>query len=111
MLTAVGGSMAVSSLANGRHLLALAAACGFVLVPLIAGAQPGVVSGTVTDTTGAPVFGAEVGIPGVAYRSVTDERGVFHLGGVPVGAAQLSVRRMGFAPYTISVSLSDANLR
>jgi TonB family protein len=44
-------------------------------------------------------------------RSVTDEHGVFHLGGVPLGSAPLSVRRMGFGPSTIPVTISAANLR
>jgi TonB family protein len=104
--------MSVRSLPKGPNLLALIAAFGVLLIPQTVGAQrSGVVSGIVTDKTGAPVFGAEVSMTGVAFRSVTDERGVFHLGGVPVGSTSLSVRRMGFAPYTISVTVSDANLR
>jgi TonB family protein len=103
--------MGVRSLGNRSHSLALIAACG-LLLPLAVGAQnSGSVSGIVTDSTGAPVFGAEVSMTGVAHRSVTDERGVFYLGGVPIGSSRLSVRRMGFAPYAISVAVSDANLR
>lgn len=99
--------------ANGRQAMTLVA-CGFVLLPLSARAQnSSVVSGKVTDSSGAAVFGAEVTIAGAGtpYRVFTDEQGVFHVVGVPAGSAALSVRRMGFAPYTMAVNLSDANAR
>ena len=104
--------MPVRNLSQRRSLLALFAACGILLVPAPASGQTSaVVSGTVTDSTGAPVFGAEVSAAGVAFRTATDARGVFHLGSVPVGTASLSVRRMGFAPATISVAVSEGNSR
>jgi TonB family protein len=46
-----------------------------------------------------------------AFRAFTDEQGVFHLAGIPVGSAALTVRRMGFTPHAESVSLSDAKPR
>jgi TonB family protein len=57
------------------------------------------------------VLGAEVSIAGVSNRSFTDDRGVFYLGGVPFGAATLTVRRMGFAPYTIPVTIPHPSPR
>lgn len=103
--------MGVRSPGKLRHSLALIAACG-LLLPLALGAQnAGSVSGTVTDSTGAPVFGAEVTMKGLGHSSFTDERGVFVLGGLPVGAALISIRRMGFAPAAVSVTVSDASVR
>ena len=100
--------MPVRKLSNRRSLLALFAVVGIMTVPRPAMAQTSaVVSGTVTDSTGAPVFGAEVSIPALGLRTVTDSRGVFHLSTVPVGTASLSVRRIGFTPSTISVAVSD----
>ena len=93
------------------HSLALIAACG-LLLPLMLGAQnPGVVSGIVTDSTGVPVLGAEVSIKGLAHSSITDQGGVFLLGGLAIGPALLSVRRMGFAPATVPVTISETTLR
>jgi TonB family protein len=65
----------------------------------------------VTDSSGAGVFGAEVTIGESAYRVFTDEQGVFRVVGIPVGSAALSVRRMGFAPYTVPLLLTDAKPR
>jgi TonB family protein len=95
---------------SGCHALALVASA--VLLPLTARAQnAGVVSGIVTDSSGAAVFEAEVTIASSTSRAFTDQRGVFHLIDVPAGSARLTVRRMGFEPYTVPVSLSDANAR
>ena len=95
---------------NARRLLTWIAS-GMLLMPATARAQnSGVVSGVVTDSTGAAVFGAEVTIQG-ALRAFTDEQGIFHVVGVPVGVANLSVRRMGFSPYTTTVNLTDADPR
>jgi TonB family protein len=104
--------MGVRGIANERWLLTLVATWGLMLTAVPAGAQTsGVVSGTVTDNTEAPVLGAEVSVPGAAYRSITDEHGAFRISDVPLGSSVLSVRRMGFAPYTLSVTVSAANLR
>lgn len=102
--------MGVRSFVNRRHSLALIVVCALVIPLGVEAQNRAVVSGVVTDSTGAPVYGAEVSLTGVT-RSFTDERGAFYFDGVSVGSAQLSVRRMGFAPRTISVTVTDANLR
>lgn len=95
-----------------RHRSIALVACGVLLLPLSIRAQnPGAVSGVVTDSSGAGVFGAEVTIGESAYRVFTDEQGVFRVVGIPVGSAALSVRRMGFAPYTVPLLLTDAKPR
>lgn len=104
--------MGGQGLGNRFYLLRLLAACGQLLLPLSVKAQnSGVVAGVVTDSAGAPVFGAEISLTGVASRALTDESGAFHFGDVPVGTATISVRRMGFAPYTMPVSIREANAR
>src|SRR5215207_7758700 len=69
----------------------------------------GHVSGVVTDSTGAPIYSAEVRITGWPYPIVTDESGSFTFGHVPLGAGTVSVRRLGFEPVSTSVALKDAN--
>jgi TonB family protein len=70
-------------------------------------AQAVIVTGTVVDTLGAPVLGAEVSVTGVPYRSVSDEKGSFHFSGVPAGEATLSVRRLGFIPKNQTLNVAD----
>src|SRR6267154_2088371 len=66
----------------------------------------GNVSGTVTDTAGIPLLGAEITVDAASVRSFTDEQGVFHLGGVPYGARTLTARRLGFASVQTNVDVS-----
>ena len=69
--------------------------------------QPGraTIAGVVTDTTGAPIVGAEIILLGTVERVSTDERGTFRIVGVPTGAASLRVRRLGFRPESVSVTV------
>lgn len=69
----------------------------------------GSVSGTVTDSLGAPVYSAEVGIEGVAFRTTTNETGEFFLRDVPPGQRMLTARRLGFVPVSVTVSLANSN--
>jgi TonB family protein len=66
----------------------------------------GSVSGTVTDTSGVPLFGAEITVDAASVRTFSDQQGVFHLGGVPYGTRTLIVRRLGFAPDKTSVDVA-----
>ena len=70
-----------------------------------AGYAQGILSGVVVDSLGAPVAGAQVSVSGVPYRSITDGSGVFHMSGVASGQVQLSVRRLGFSPVTLPVTM------
>lgn len=64
--------------------------------------------GSVLDSTGAVVIGADVSVPGIPYRALTDERGVFLLNGLPVGTAVIvNVRRLGFVPALVPAVISD----
>jgi TonB family protein len=71
------------------------------------GAQSAIVTGSVVDTTGAAVLGAEVSITGVPYRSVTDEKGNFSFSGVPAGKGSVAARRLGFLPTTLDITIVE----
>ena len=66
----------------------------------------GNVAGTVTDSSGLPLVGVEITIDSLQVRAFTDERGTFHLGGIPYGTRTLNARRLGFAPTETSVEIS-----
>jgi TonB family protein len=87
-------------------LYALGAFAAFVCAREVPGQSPGTVTGTVSDTAGIPLLGVEIFVDSSAARTVTDERGVFHLGGVPYGVRVLNARRLGFAPARVKVEVS-----
>ncbi len=63
-----------------------------------------VVEGTVLDASGAAVPGAEVTVTNeatqVAYRSTSNNSGVFRVAALPLGLYQVNARAAGFAPWT-----------
>ena len=69
-------------------------------IPGAASAQSGSITGTVTDTAGRPISVAQVGVEGTTLLAVTQENGRFSIANVPAGSHRLSVRRVGFNPYT-----------
>lgn len=92
---------------RGALIGLLASAMNLSPVPAL-GQGGGSVIGTVTDSSGIPIYGAEVTVNIASVRAFTDERGVFRLGGVPLGVRRLSVRRLGFAPAAANVEVSEA---
>src|SRR5687767_1505575 len=71
-----------------------------------AGAQAGLVTGSVRDSAGLPVVGAEVTIPSVGETVVTGEHGDFRLT-LGRGRAVLRVRRLGFRPDSAVVEVTE----
>ena len=69
----------------------------------------GNITGTVTDSAGVPLLGVEVSVDASPARAFSDEQGVFHLGGVPLGLRSLSARRLGFSPTSVKVEVSESN--
>jgi TonB-linked SusC/RagA family outer membrane protein len=68
----------------------------------------GTVSGKVTDVkTGEPLAAAGVRIEGTELGSTTGEDGTYHVARVPAGTYKLTVRRIGYAPATKSVTVPD----
>ncbi|HEY8165420.1 MAG TPA: carboxypeptidase-like regulatory domain-containing protein, partial [Gemmatimonadaceae bacterium] len=80
-----------------RGFLALVT-CVAILPLSLSGQPTGTVEGTVSDSTGAPVVGAELSIDGSILSASSDERGKFRFTGVPTGAVTLRARRLGFEP-------------
>ena len=84
-------------------------AAALLAIPLRAQGT-GQISGTATDSAGAPIYSAQVSFSGVPQPVFTDENGAFFLGHVPVGTGTLTARRLGFAPLSVTVTLADANV-
>lgn len=89
-------------------LLGLLTSASSLLPAPVLGQGTGSVTGTVTDSSGAPLYRAEVTIDSGSVRAFSDERGVFRLGGVPLGGRLVSARRLGFAPTATRVEVSAA---
>jgi hypothetical protein len=60
--------------------------------------------GTVRDTSGAPI--AQVRLTSSGLLTISDSAGRFSLGPLPGGATTLLVRRLGFEPLDIGLTLS-----
>ena len=81
---------------------------GFSLIGSVAAAQQASsIRGTVTSSEDkTPIAGARVAIQAPDRVAITDERGMFNLGGVPSGTRTITARRLGFAPGTVTVEVS-----
>ena len=75
------------------------------------GPASGTVSGTVSDSTGTAVSGAEVRVDGTRIHTFTDERGHFELQGVPAGAQTISVLQLGFKSTSRAITLEAGGTR
>jgi TonB family protein len=69
----------------------------------------GRISGTATDSAGAPIYSAQVSFSGIEHQALTDESGAFVLSNLPLGTGTLSARRLGFAPFSMTVNVLDAS--
>lgn len=86
-------------------------ACMLALSPLDTLAAQGRIVGDVRGTGGAGIFGAQISIAGSEFRTDSDTAGRFVLAGVPVGTTTLLVRRLGFAPASVTVlALRDSTV-
>jgi hypothetical protein len=62
--------------------------------------------GTVIDSGGAPLAGAEISVVGLdGLRTVTGDSGTFRLTGLPTGSVVFSVRRLGYEAATFTAQL------
>lgn len=88
------------------------AAVAAPLFPLAAQSpQPhSAIAGLVRDSAGSPVRGALVTIAMLQLETRTDTLGAFQFARVPTGATSLLVRRMGYAPQTISHLVSGGSV-
>lgn len=67
----------------------------------------GTLTGTVTDSLGAPIFDAEIELVGLGNRTETDEAGAFRFTGLSSGRVVVRARRLGFAPASVEVQVAD----
>jgi len=63
----------------------------------------------IADSTKRPVAGAEVLIPSVSGRAITDSLGRFRIEGVPSGRRGLRVNKIGYAPLRTAVEFSTGD--
>ena len=89
------------------HAAVLCAAFLTCLAIGTAAAQTGQISGTVSDSTGAPLTGAEVRVDGTTLHAPTDEHGKYTLANVPPGTYTVRALLLGFRASTQSVTVAD----
>jgi outer membrane receptor for ferrienterochelin and colicin len=80
---------------------ALVAVVVFGAGSLLAQGTTGKIEGTVKDSSGAPIGGAQITIVGSAYRATADEKGYFFLNSVPAGIVTLRAQFIGYAPNEV----------
>ncbi len=85
-----------------RCLIALVLA-----TPGVVCAQDGALRGMVADSTGAPIVGADVGIVSLHKLTRTDDHGRFSFEKIPVGAVEVTVRRLGYEPQKLQATVSN----
>jgi len=71
------------------------AALSLILLPALAAAQTGTVSGTVSRADGTPIDGARVSVPLPARSATTDQAGHYALRGLPAGHYRITVSAIG----------------
>jgi TonB family protein len=86
--------------------MAVVVPAGCLLFASVAGAQ---VMGTVTDSIGAPILGAEVTVASTSATAITDERGQFEFHALTEGVVTLKARRLGFVPKSVDISVAALN--
>ena len=67
-----------------------------------------VLTGRVTDPQGLPISDASIVVQGATPKTSSAKDGSFRLSGLPSGTRSVLVRRVGFAPVELPVSLAAA---
>jgi outer membrane receptor protein involved in Fe transport len=67
--------------------------------------ETGVITGTVTSMSGAPLPDVAVYTSAPRRATTTDGGGRFHIGGIPAGTVNLVAQRLGLAVDTVSVTV------
>jgi FtsP/CotA-like multicopper oxidase with cupredoxin domain len=71
----------------------------------------GTITGVVRDAkTGQPIPGATVIVEGTRVTGITSSTGGYRLSDAPSGTRTLRVRRLGYQPQTVSVTVPDAGV-
>ena len=87
--------------------LAIAGVLAFAGGPTASAQSQATLSGLVRDSAGMPVVGADVAVVALRLLVRTDDRGRFLLSKVSQGDLELNVRRLGFQPATIPVTITS----
>lgn len=92
-----------------KHLFvsAVLVLAGFICAS--AQSQRATVSGTVKDTTGEPVVGAVIMVPGTDNAAITDAEGIFSLS-ISSEVEKLEVSCMGYTSQTVAVKAGTTHL-
>jgi hypothetical protein len=85
-------------------LLAIAISCLWPAV-LAAQQQKGTISGTVTDSSGGVLKGAQISLEPVGASLVSDVQGQFFINDLNPGSYTITIGYVGFAPFTKSVDV------
>jgi hypothetical protein len=80
---------------------AVAAVVMFGAGSVLAQGTAGKIEGTVKDSGGAPIAGAQVLIVGSAYQATTDEKGYFFMNNVPSGTVTVRAQYIGYTPNEV----------
>ena len=64
-------------------------------------------SGSVKDSTGRPIPGAQVTIPALEKGATTDDSGRYVLRELPAGSHSMDVKRTGYKLFTATVEVGD----
>src|SRR4051794_5275161 len=90
-----------------RRWLLTARVFALLTAPCLAGAQgTGIISGTVTDSAGAPLASARVSVDGTSIATGTNALGRFTLAGVTSGAHTVRARVLGYREQQLPVSVT-----
>ena len=96
-----------------NRLATVAIACQLVLAVVLpptaaaqGAAQTGSIGGKVTDERGAPIVGAQLGVPGTTAGATTGTTGEYVIPRVPVGAQSVRARMVGFRPDSASLTIA-----
>ena len=92
-----------------RLLVQMAICCLLLLHGIIAAAQTRMVSGKITDATGAPIAGASVVALGSTGGTTTGADGVFHLS-VPLSVKTLVVSFVGYTSQRVAITGPSLNV-
>lgn len=87
------------------RLLAFLAAAVLAATPAEAQGSAAL-NGVVTDSEGLPIFGAVVVLGSTGQEARTDDRGEFRFTGAPAGVIDVTARRLGYLPRTVSVNFA-----
>ena len=85
--------------------------CLISLLTLSAGsvsAQQSLLRGIVTDSAGDPIAEAAVAIVALRQATRTDDAGHFTFSKLPLGELEVSVRRIGYEPKTVKITITTS---